>query len=228
MAERAHQSAETVRPRPRLLDLYCGAGGAGMGYHRAGFEVVGVDIKEQPDYPFEFHQADALDFPLDGFDVIHGSPPCHDHSALSAVDDGSGWLLAATVGRMLESGKAWVCENVVGPNVGMAGWWFVLSGSMFGMRIRRHRRFGSSHLLMPSPCNHGRERPYTITGHGGGSRHSLKPPAHEFWRYLDMPWMEGRPSYGVAQAVPPAYTEWIGGHLIGAGWRHQYDGPGGG
>lgn len=201
---------------PRLLDLFCGAGGAAMGYHTAGFEVTGVDIKDQPDYPFEFHQGDALDFPFDGFDVIHGSPPCHDHSSISAVDDGSGWLLAATVSRMMESGKPWVCENVVGRNVKMAGWWFVLCGSMFGLKVQRHRRFGSSHLMFPPVCQHGDERPYTITGHGGGcdSKHSRKPKAQDFWRYLDMPWMEGRPPYGVAQAIPPAYTEWIGGQLM--------------
>lgn len=203
--------------KPRLLDLFSGAGGAAMGYHRAGFDVVGVDVNPQPNYPFEFHQADAMTFPLDGFDVVHASPPCHDHSTISASDDGTGWMLDATIKRLVDSGKVWVCENVVGPDVRMAGWWFTLCGSMFDMKVRRHRRFGSSHLFMQPACRHKQQgRPYTITGHGGGceSKHSLKPNARDFWRYMDMPWMEGKPPYGVAQAIPPAYTEYIGQQLL--------------
>ncbi len=204
--------------RPRLLDLFCGAGGAGMGYYLAGFEVVGVDIVDQPDYPFEFHQGDALTFPLDEFDAVHASPPCHDHSSLSPAADGTGWMLEATLSRLRESGKPWVCENVVGPTVTMDGWWCLLCGSMFGLQVQRHRRFGSSELMMPPPCDHvwERGRPWTVTGHGGGheSRHSLRPSPRDFWRYLDMPWMEGRPPYGVAQAIPPSYTNWIGTQLI--------------
>lgn len=204
--------------KPRLLDLFSGAGGAARGYQMAGFHVTGVDINPQPHYiGDEFHQADAMTYPLDGFDVIHASPPCHDHSTLSPDKDGTGQLLSATIERLTSSGADWVCENVVGPDVRMDGWWFVLCGSMFGMKVRRHRRFGSSQLFMPPSCQHAEQgRPYTITGNGGGveSRHSLKPAAKDFWRYLDMPWMEGKQPYGVAQAIPPRYTKWIGEQLL--------------
>lgn len=186
-----------------------------MGYHRAGFDVVGIDLHPQPHYPFQFHQADAMTFPLDGFDVIHASPPCHDFTSLRPSKDGSGQLLQLTIERLEASGTPWVCENVVGPDVRMAGWWLTLCGSMFGMKIRRHRRFGSSHLMLAPNCRHREQgRPETITGNGGGTGPRRKPPSREFWRYLDMPWMEGKPHYGVAQAIPPAYTEWIGGQLV--------------
>ena len=92
--------------KPRLLDLFCGAGGASVGYHRAGFDVVGVDHRPQPRYPFEFHRADAMTFPMDGYDAIHASPPCHDHSPLSGPGgkDGTGWMLTATRERLASTG----------------------------------------------------------------------------------------------------------------------------
>lgn len=103
--------------KPKLLDLFCGAGGAAMGYHRAGFEVVGVDIKPQPRYPFEFHQGDAMTWPLEGFDAIHASPPCQAYTvAQNATRNGAAHpdLVAPVRERLQATGKPWVMENVVG------------------------------------------------------------------------------------------------------------------
>jgi DNA (cytosine-5)-methyltransferase 1 len=201
--------------RPRLLDLFCGAGGAAVGYHRAGFDVVGVDIKPQPNYPFVFHQGDAMTWPLDGFDVIHASPPCQDHSSLHPRAHGTGWMLDATIERLAANGVPWVVENVEGPTVRMAGSWITLCGSMFPTttHLRRHRRFGSSEMLLAPPCQHGWDRVWTITGHGGGkpSRHSLKPQRSDGPRLMDMSWATWDEC---VQAIPPAYTEYIGHQLL--------------
>ena len=133
--------------KPRLLDLFCGAGGAAMGYHRAGFEVVGVDIKPQPHYPFEFHQADAMTYPLEGFDAIHASPPCQGYSP-HVSSESSAWagtrgkdeprLIGAVRERLV--GHAYVIENVVGARRELRGP-LLLCGTMFGLPIARHRLF---------------------------------------------------------------------------------------
>src|SRR6266404_9137838 len=103
--------------RPRLLDLFCGAGGAAEGYCRAGFAVTGVDISSQPRYPFTFIQADAMTFPLDGFDAVHASPPCQDHSATRDFggDHGTGWMLTATRDRLAASGLPWSSRTCGAP-----------------------------------------------------------------------------------------------------------------
>jgi len=208
--------------RPRLLDLFAGAGGAAMGYHRAGFDVVGVDINPQPHYPFEFHQADALEFPLDGYDAIHASPPCQDHSALAVMHPtrGTGWMLDATIKRLRDCGRPWVVENVVGPTVRMDGWWFVLCGSQFGLEVRRHRRFGSNFLMLPNGCRHDLQPlPVDVTGHSEQGR------VYRARKALGLPpvgIVEKREAMGIdwmnrdelAQAIPPAYTQWIGEQLI--------------
>lgn len=143
-----------ITTRPKLLDLFCCEGGAAMGYHRAGFDVYGVDIVPQPRYPFPFHLGDALDFvhrlllgeavpfthsdgtaewlTLTGFAVVHASPPCHDHSALAAItgSDGTADLLPETRRELKTLGKPYVIENVEGAEMVNA---LTLCGTQFGL-----------------------------------------------------------------------------------------------
>lgn len=187
---------------PRLLDLFCGAGGASMGYHRAGCDVVGVDITPQPRYPFEFHQADAMTFPLDGFDAIHASPPCQ---AYASVTDWRGRrashpdLIADTRDSLNAKGRPWVIENV--PEAPILAH-YLLCGSMFGLRIRRHRAFETNWtaLAMAWPCYHKRDAlPFTHKGE------------RAFADAMGCEWLSAREA---RQAIPPAYTEHIGTQLL--------------
>ena len=206
--------------RPRLLDLFCGAGGAAMGYHRAGFDVTGVDIAPQPHYPFTFHQGDAMTWPLDGFDVIHASPPCQAYTAMGnrarrpAPD-----LLAAVLERLRRQGVPFVVENVVGASALMPAA-VRLSGGMFGLGVHRPRLFVSNvALLVPSPCRPPRE---------GVGVYGVKPDGRRLATFrgrvyraagsleaaraaMGMEWADW---HGVKEAVPPAYTEYIGGQLL--------------
>jgi DNA (cytosine-5)-methyltransferase 1 len=216
--------------RPRLLDLFCGAGGAAMGYHRAGFDVVGVDIAPQPHYPFEFHQADALTWPLDGFDAIHASPPCQHYTRLRTLP----WLrdrvywqsIPPVLDRIAATAVPWVIENVesrAAMNALGSAW--VLCGAMFGLRwddgreLYRHRVFASSEfMLAPGHPKHqtvlvpgrllkdrGRlNNGYVVGGHQNGLR---------AMNALGIDWMTGAE---LSQAIPPAYTEWIGAQLLRA------------
>lgn len=190
-----------VADRPVLVDLFCGAGGAAMGYHRAGFDVVGVDILPQPHYPFRFVQADAMTYPLDGFDAIHASPPCQDHAPLKVKHDA----------------------------VTMRGWWFVLCGSSFGLDVRRHRRFRSNVLLLPPTCDHVRQTPRfrsldkrregklaSVVGVHGHINYAGEAEIRN--RAMDIDWMT---QHELAQAIPPAYTEWIGREII-SGFADQW------
>lgn len=196
--------------KPRLLDLFCGGGGAGMGYHRAGFDVVGVDLTPHPGYPFEFHQADAMTFPLDGFDAIHASPPCKAHTK-------TGWayhfdyhadhddLLTPTRDRLKEHGTPWVIENVPGAPMRVD---LQLCGSMFGLGVRRHRWFEAGFPLSPwvTACNHS-ER--VVSPHGNPNR--FKGTAKQWADAMGIDWMT---TAELAQAIPPAYTEHIGRQLV--------------
>ncbi len=198
----------------RLLDLFCGAGGAAMGYNRAGFtEIVGIDNVPQPDYPFRFIQADALAPPIDlnAFDLIHASPPCQAYTTITP-DQESHPDLVATVRRLIAP-YAYAIENVLGAPLRRD---LILCGSMFGLDIRRHRVFelGKFPLVLVPACNHKawrRGRPVSVIGHGGGvdASHSYHyRDLTDAQQLLGTPWITSRSA--VVEAVPPAYTEYIG------------------
>lgn len=212
--------------RPRLLDLFCGAGGAGMGYSRAGFDVVGVDIRPQPRYPFRFVQADALNppFRLEDFDAIHASPPCQRWLSFTKAP----WMSEASRNRerpdcltpivdILErSGLPFVVENVPTSPLKHS---VILCGSMFGLRVRRHRKFATNWWLAPGYCRHREQGPpIGVYGHGGP-----KNPGGRGRRYKNraeasaaMGGMEWASLGEIVEAIPPAYTEYIGRQLLAA------------
>ena len=208
----------------RLLDLFCGAGGAAMGYHRAGFEVVGVDIAPQPHYPFEFHQGDALDYLAahwQEFDAIHASPPCQASTALTkGTNRGRLYvnLIPATREMFAQIDAPTVIENVQGSDVRRD---LTLCGEMFGLGVIRHRYFelgGWSaeqprhrpHRGRVSGYRHGQwfDGPYVaVYGDGGG-----KGSVPEWQHAMGIDWTDVRKS--IAEAIPPAYTEYVGRQLI--------------
>jgi DNA (cytosine-5)-methyltransferase 1 len=213
----------------RLLDLFCCAGGAAMGYYRAGFtEIVGVDIKPQPRYPFTFVQADALEYVREHgheFDAIHASPPCQGYSACANMPgrDMSHYpkLVEPVRDALMETGKPWVIENVVGAPLSNA---LRLCGTMFGLRTHRHRLFEMSHplYLYPSQCNRSRVKPAGM-GRVLGIRYNDESPmvtvAGNMYkksagqRAMGIDWMT---KSEMSEAIPPAYTEYIGAHLLQA------------
>lgn len=213
--------------KPRLLDLYCKAGGASMGFARAGFEVTGVDIEPQPDYPHEFVQADALDFLVqygDEFDARAASPPCLGYSNLNAYNQQDYPLLISDTIKALEaSGKPWVLENVETPTARaeMRPHKVIrLCGPMLGLKVYRHRLFASNVDLVEPPHQPHRwlcarngylptsERPFmTITG-GKHSRAWIAAASE----CLGVPWM--RTVEDVSNAIPPVYTEYVGRQLM--------------
>jgi DNA (cytosine-5)-methyltransferase 1 len=219
--------------RPLLLDLFCGAGGAAMGYHRAGFDVVGVDIDPQPNYPFKFVQMDALEFMDIGQhpDVIHASPPCQFHTQMRAswrargVNDGYVDLLTPTLGLLRPLKLPWVVENVVGAGKVMNAT-LMLHGGMFGLGVHRPRLFESNLLLLaprapivrepvgvydsrPRGKTHLRTR---LNGNGKGrSEMRIARTLEEAQEAMGMDWADW---HGTKEAIPPAYTEFIGAQLL--------------
>lgn len=206
--------------KPRLLDLFCGAGGTAMGYSRAGFEVVGVDISPQKHYPFEFHRADAMTYPLEGFDVIHASPPCQKYSACrtmhSCRDKEYPDLIVPVRERLKKTGNLYVIENVKGAPLIEP---IKLNGLMFHLKLFRERWFEiNTFILSPQIIKTneviGRNGFVSMVG-GGDSGRGRIPANHRniaSWKAASgIDWMTARE---MTQAIPPAYTEWIGKQLM--------------
>lgn len=218
--------------RPKLLDLFCCQGGAAMGYHRAGFDVVGVDIESQPRYPFPFYQADALAllsnligggsfgtgvssrrYTLDDFDAIHASPPCQAYTEAQRLRGNVHPELIQQTRSLLNNGRSpWVIENVVGAPLMEP---VLLCGAVFGMRNYRHRLFETNWPLSQQP------HPEHVARTAKMGRPALDGEfLHVVGNFsgvdlardvMGMPWASRE---GLREAVPPVYTEWVGQQLI--------------
>lgn len=227
--------------KPRLLDLFCGAGGCSVGYERAGFEVVGVDHKPEPRYPYAFREDDALATTerllagkrvtfdrtpweperlyLGDFDVVHASPPCQPHSSLT------GWggsrrvapermdLIPAVRELLIATGLPYVIENVEGAGLHNA---IRICGQGLGLRVRRHRRFESNVALMSVPCIHNEPPVIVVRGSIGRKvfdprRKAIAPSLELAREVMEMPWATASE---LADAIPPAYTAYVGSALM--------------
>lgn len=216
----------------RLLDLFCGAGGAAMDYYRAGFDIiVGVDITPQPHYPFEFVQADALEYVAahgSEFDVLHASPPCQAYTGMrrltisrfGSCSINHPDLIGITRLALEATGRVYVIENVQCSPLRTQ---FILCGAALGLpHLARHRHFECSLLLFAPPrCAH-RHNDYTVGIYGlrpDGRRvsyrqHRLVRIAHSLDEARDLMGIDWMTWDEIREAIPPVYTEWIGRRLL--------------
>ena len=205
----------------KLLDLFCCGGGAGMGYHQAGFEVTGVDINPQPKYPFDFVQGDAIEYLINNhhkYDAIHASPPCQNNTKATMVHKANGKVYECFIERVREQlvkiGKPFIIENTMdAPLIKPV----VLCGSMFGLKTYRHRLFESNiNLTVPAHPKHvakntkmGRKPVdgefIQVVGHFSGVPFAQKA--------MGIDWLGQKE---LAQAIPPAYTEYLGVQILNA------------
>ena len=222
-------TTKTIKPRPRILDLFCGAGGAAMGYHRAGFDVIGVDIVEQPDFPFEFIQADALRFLADmrddpwiEFDAVHASPPCQSYSAMSNRWGSKHPELIGQVRDLMPKWTPYVIENVDGARRDMREPIVRLTGEMFGLRVHRPRLFelGGWFAVQPPPrprqsdavAVYGKPNGRLLRTRSDGTELRAWSSIEEGQEALGIDWTDDW--HQLREAIPPAYTEWIGIQLL--------------
>jgi DNA (cytosine-5)-methyltransferase 1 len=215
-------------PRPRLLDLFCGAGGASVGYSRAGFEVVGWDNKPHPDYPFEIHLGDAMEVVkdiayLDTFAVVAGSPPCPRYSAITPehTRDEHPDFLPPFRDALKAWGGVYVIENVVGAPMDHP---VMLCGSAFGLQVQRHRLFESNVFLMAPGCFHDpKNPPIGVYGDHGDAKIYMRPGTNirrsvkardvaEAQAALGIDWMTTWDD--LTDAIPPAYTHYLGDQIM--------------
>lgn len=195
--------------RPRLLDLFCGAGGASKGYIDAGFQVMGLDNVRQPFYPtisMGYICADFREFGPEWirtwFDAVHASPPCQAHSSVTRNKKAYKDLIPATRELLEATGLPYVIENVVGAPLENP---ILLCGDMFGLQVTRHRLFESNVYMTPQPCTHY---------HRGHQYLTHVPGDHSRGDYRDamgVNWMTVEAS---RQAIPPVFTKWIGKQLL--------------
>lgn len=215
--------------RPKLLDLFCCAGGAAMGYHRAGFDIVGVDIEPQPNYPFDFVQGDALEYAAEHwreFDAIHASPPCQGYLNLKRVNDSLGResrhdrLITETRRLLVASGLPYVIENVQDARRELRDP-VRICGTGLNLPLRRHRLFESNVPLVGIACRHDRfTEPRYWTGWRPKGEHRLSTVVQvygnaggrEHWpAAMGIDWMTPKE---MCEAIPPSFTEHIGRQLI--------------
>lgn len=220
-------SLEMPRDLPQILVPFSGAGGACEGYRRAGFAPTGIDNVPQPHYPFEFRLGDAIEaltsladtgwwngLQLSEFEAIHASPPCQDHMMTPHRDHGTGWLLGATRELLERIELPWVIENVPGRGHMRAD--FRLCGCHFGLNLRRERWFETSWhgFEMMNPHHHNGPVP-SVVGHGTPSwvRQKLgyNPTIADYRACMGIDWMNRDE---LSQAIPPAYTEFVGNRLM--------------
>ncbi len=217
----------------KLLDLYCGVGGASVGYANAGFEVFGVDLKHGKRYPFTYLRANVLDILrnesyIDQFDVIHASPPCQTHSITKHLRNAQGNstskldLIPETREALIASGKPYIIENVPGsPLINP----IQLCGSSFGLKVRRHRLFESNMPLVGSKCDHKAQgRPIGVYGAMGDKPQGLDKVTgkYVYGGQVATTIDEARDAMGInwaiwselVEAIPPAFTKYLGDQIV--------------
>lgn len=209
--------------RPKAADLFCGAGGAAMGLYRAGFDVDGWDITPQKNYPFTFHHGNALDVDVSDYDFVWASPPCQAYTIAGHNQRRHGKiyqdLMAEVRAKLTQTKVLWVIENVSGAPMRCD---VMLCGSMFGLNIVRHRIFETNYpdLILTSKCQHPR-MPVTVCGSGTPTwaRKALIKSGRKSGQFTSR---EKRDAMGIewttreelSQAVPPAYSEFLGRLMI--------------